>query len=223
MRGLGHAESAPGDKGKPVRTSPAVLGLLCSRNQVEPLNKSISQAYWVTTQAALQAGTRCQAGLQVGLDGDTNTFPSAVDNPAWSSPPAPETCSFTTRCFPAVCSCLWYCPSLHLPAVFSWAQLQLPHSGVLLMLDPRTPWPHPTGYSGNSPRLLPSKQLHHRARAQSDQTPPKPGPRLISQSRYSNFKDLIRISLSSTWHWYNPAPFNGTWLLLALSVLINNQ
>lgn len=82
-----------------------------SRNQVEPPDKSISQAYWVTSQAALQAGTRCQAGLQVSLDGAITMFPSAVGNPAWSPPPAPAMCSFTTRCFPGVCSCLWY-PSL---------------------------------------------------------------------------------------------------------------
>lgn len=88
---------------------------------------------------------------------------------------------------------------------------------------PRTPWPHPAGYSGSSSRLLPGKPGQHRVCAQPDQTPPMPGPRLISQSSCSNFKDLIMISLSSTWHWYNPVPFNGTWLLLAFPVLINNQ
>lgn len=111
------------------------------------------------------------------------------------------------------------CPSLHLTAIFSWAQLQVPRSGVLLMLcSPGLPDHTQQGTEGALPGCL-----HHRACAQPDQIPPLPGPRLISQPRYSNFKDLIMISPSSTWHWYNPAPFNGTWLLLAFSVLINNQ
>lgn len=38
----------------------------------------------------------------------------------------------------------------------------------------RTPWPHPTGYSGSSPRLLPGKQWHHRVCDRPSQTKPLP-------------------------------------------------
>lgn len=218
MGGLGHPESAPGEKGKLVRTSPEVLGLLCSGNQVEPLNKGISQAYWVTIQAAIQAGIKCQAGLQVGLDGATTTFPQCCGQPCLVLTSCSRNVQLHHEVFSSCVQLSDSCPSLHLTDIFSWAQLQMPHSGVLLMLCS----PRPPDHTQQATALPGSQINNYTTEPVPSQTKPLPH-RLISQSRYSNFKDLIMISLSSTWHWYNPAPFNGTWLLLAFSVLINNQ